>query len=59
VFQDSEVSFRKEALEDLVNRGTAAAEQAFPLLSEAPRPQTNPEPSAEPAPGSDAAVPEE
>ncbi len=39
VFQDSEVSYRKEALEDLVNRGTAAAEQSFPLLNDAPRPQ--------------------
>jgi DNA-directed RNA polymerase subunit beta' len=38
VFQDSEVSYRKEALEDLVNRGAAATEQSFPLLSDAPRP---------------------
>jgi len=40
VFQDSEVSYRKEALEDLVNRGTAATEQSFPLLNSAPRPQS-------------------
>jgi len=38
VFQDSEVSYRKEALEDLVNRGASAAEQSYPLLSDAPRP---------------------
>ncbi|MFN9437411.1 MAG: DNA-directed RNA polymerase subunit beta' [Planctomycetota bacterium] len=59
VFQDSEVSYRKEALEDLVNRGTAAAEQSFPLLNEAPRTQSSQEPAEEPTPGSDAAIPEE
>jgi DNA-directed RNA polymerase subunit beta' len=59
VFQDSEVSYRKEALEDLVNRGTAAAEQSFPLLNEAPRPVSSQESAEEPSPGSDAAVPEE
>mgnify|MGYP003336065108 CR=1 FL=1 len=37
IFQDSEVTYRKEALEDLVNRGTAASEQSFPLLNEAPK----------------------
>ncbi|MCA8990297.1 MAG: DNA-directed RNA polymerase subunit beta', partial [Planctomycetaceae bacterium] len=35
-FQESEVSYRKEALEDLVNRGTAAMEQDFPLLQQSP-----------------------
>jgi DNA-directed RNA polymerase subunit beta' len=59
VFQDSEVSYRKEALEDLVNRGTAAAEQTFPLLSDAPRPQAPQGESTEPASGSDAAVSDE
>jgi DNA-directed RNA polymerase subunit beta' len=58
VFQDSEVSYRKEALEDLVNRGTAAAEQSFPLLNEAPKPQA-PEESPEIAPPSDSPVAEE
>ncbi len=58
VFQDSEVSYRKEALEDLVNRGTAAAEQSFPLLADAPRPQTGAE-SAPPPPVSDAEVNDE
>jgi DNA-directed RNA polymerase subunit beta' len=57
VFQDSEVSYRKEALEDLVNRGTAAAEESFPLLNQAPRPVESftPPPAAE----SDASVSEE
>jgi DNA-directed RNA polymerase subunit beta' len=36
VFQDSEVSYRREALEDLLNRGTEATEQSFPLLESAP-----------------------
>ena len=58
VFQDSEVSYRKEALEDLVNRGTAAAESSFPLLNEAPRPQTAAE-VAPPPPASDAEVSED
>ena len=58
VFQDSEVSYRKEALEDLVNRGTAAAESSFPLLNEAPRPQTAAE-AAPPPPASDAEVNDE
>ncbi len=31
-FQDSEVSYRREALEDLVNRGEAAMEDSYPLL---------------------------
>ncbi|HBE69325.1 MAG TPA: DNA-directed RNA polymerase subunit beta', partial [Planctomycetaceae bacterium] len=31
-FQESEVSYRREALEDLVNRGTQAMEEQFPLL---------------------------
>lgn len=57
VFQDSEVSYRKEALEDLVNRGTAAAEQSFPLLNEAPRPQTTQPESIEPVSSADIDVP--
>ncbi len=40
-FQESEVSYRREALEDLVNRGTSAMEESFPLLQQAP-------PAAEP-----------
>jgi DNA-directed RNA polymerase subunit beta' len=37
IFQESEVSYRKEALEDLVNRGAAVAEQQnYPLLNQAP-----------------------
>ena len=58
VFQDSEVSYRKEALEDLVNRGTAAAEQSFPLLADAPRPQSSSEAAPQP-PVSDAEVNED
>jgi DNA-directed RNA polymerase subunit beta' len=42
IFQDSEVSYRREALEDLVNRGTAAAEESFPLLNQAPKPADEP-----------------
>ncbi|GAB5402041.1 MAG: DNA-directed RNA polymerase subunit beta' [Aureliella sp.] len=38
-FQESEVSYRREALEDLVNRGTAAMEEEFPLLQQSPPPQ--------------------
>ncbi|AMV34034.1 DNA-directed RNA polymerase subunit beta' [Pirellula sp. SH-Sr6A] len=59
VFQDSEVSYRKEALEDLVNRGTAAAEESFPLLNQAPRPAESFAPPAEEAsdgPGLDASA---
>ena len=33
-FQESEVSYRREALEDLVNRGTDALEESFPLLQQ-------------------------
>jgi DNA-directed RNA polymerase subunit beta' len=58
VFQDSEVSYRKEALEDLVNRGTAAAEQSFPLLSDAPRPQAALEGTQEPVSGTDEITPD-
>jgi DNA-directed RNA polymerase subunit beta' len=36
-FQDSEVSYRREALEDLVTRGEAAMEDSYPLL-QAPTP---------------------
>ncbi|XZE21973.1 DNA-directed RNA polymerase subunit beta' [Pirellulaceae bacterium SH449] len=42
IFQDSEVSYRREALEDLVNRGTTAAEESFPLLNQAPKPAEEP-----------------
>lgn len=59
VFQDSEVSYRKEALEDLVNRGTAAAEEAFPLLNQAPRsvePTLAPPAAPAPAPIADEPV---
>ncbi|MCU0713184.1 MAG: hypothetical protein MUC43_14080, partial [Pirellula sp.] len=42
IFQDSEVSYRREALEDLVNRGTVAVEESFPLLNQAPRPADEP-----------------
>jgi DNA-directed RNA polymerase subunit beta' len=49
-FQESEVSFHREALEDLLSRGAAATEQEFPLLTAAP-------PTAEPSPSSaDSAV---
>ena len=38
LFQESEVSYRREALEDLVNRGSVAIEEEFPLLQQAPPP---------------------
>ncbi len=38
VFQESEVSYRREALEDLVNRGTEVMEQNYALLN-APLPE--------------------
>jgi DNA-directed RNA polymerase subunit beta' len=66
IFQESEVSYRKEALEDLVNRGAAIAEQQnYPLLNQAPQsaPEETqiPEPPASPAviPPSDAPAFEE
>jgi DNA-directed RNA polymerase subunit beta' len=57
IFQDSEVSYRREALEDLVNRGTAAAQDSFPLLNQAPRPAETmpppPPPAVMPAPAAE------
>ncbi len=56
-FQDAEVNYRKEALEDLVNRGSEALQQDYPLLNAAPpevetMPESNPtsldEPSFQP-----------
>jgi DNA-directed RNA polymerase subunit beta' len=38
IFQESEVSYRREALEDLVNRGTEVMEQNYALLN-APLPE--------------------
>ena len=38
LFQESEVSYRREALEDLVNRGSVAVEENYPLLQQAPPP---------------------
>ena len=35
-FQDAEVNYRREALEDLVSRGTDALSQDYPLLNAAP-----------------------
>jgi DNA-directed RNA polymerase subunit beta' len=46
-FQDSEVSYRREALEDLVSRGSAAMEETYPLLQ-------NPAPSEEDQPDASA-----
>ncbi|MEY4565556.1 MAG: DNA-directed polymerase subunit beta [Planctomycetota bacterium] len=39
IFQESEVSYRREALEDLVNRGTEVMEQNYALLN-APLPES-------------------
>ncbi len=47
-FQESEVSYRREALEDLVNRGTSAMEQSFPLLQQGPPPAADAEDSSSP-----------
>jgi DNA-directed RNA polymerase subunit beta' len=38
-FQESEVSYRREALEDLLNRGEAALQENFPLLEQSTVPQ--------------------
>jgi len=38
-FQESEVSYRREALEDLLTRGEAALQESFPLLEQSPVPQ--------------------
>ncbi len=35
-FQESEVSYRREALEDLVSRGHSAMEEQYPLLQQSP-----------------------
>ncbi len=61
-FQDSEVSFRREALEDLLNRGSAASEQNYPLLAAAPETVSedlpeSPEVASEQPQISDSAVP--
>jgi DNA-directed RNA polymerase subunit beta' len=57
-FQDSEVSYRREALEDLLNRGTSSDETSYPLLAAAPPVEAEPASFDEaPAPMSDAAVP--
>jgi len=50
IFQESEVTFRKEALEDLVNRGAAATEQQnYPLLNQAPKTGNEPDEAAPPS----------
>jgi DNA-directed RNA polymerase subunit beta' len=41
-FQDSEVTYRKEALEDLLTRGAEAMETNYPLLNSAPPGATAP-----------------
>jgi DNA-directed RNA polymerase subunit beta' len=57
-FQDSEVSYRREALEDLLNRGTSSDETSYPLLAAAPPVGTEPVSFEEaPAPMSDSVVP--
>lgn len=43
-FQDSEVAYRREALEDLVNRGEAALQDNFPLLQQSAAPQESSHP---------------
>ena len=36
MFQESEVNYRKEAVEDMANQAEQSLESSFPLLSEAP-----------------------
>jgi DNA-directed RNA polymerase subunit beta' len=57
IFQESEVSFHREALEDLLTRGASSSDQEFPLLTAAPKPAESlasllpsPPPSPAPAP---------
>ena len=60
IFQESEVSYRKEALEDLVNRGAAAAEQqSYPLLNQAPKATLSTDESEPTTPPTDAPAFEE
>jgi DNA-directed RNA polymerase subunit beta' len=60
IFQESEVSYRKEALEDLVNRGAAAAEQqSYPLLNQAPKATLSTDESEPATPPTDAPAFEE
>jgi DNA-directed RNA polymerase subunit beta' len=60
IFQESEVSYRKEALEDLVNRGAAASEQQnYPLLNQAPKQASSVDESEVPNPPTDAPAVEE
>ncbi|QDV22945.1 DNA-directed RNA polymerase subunit beta' [Aureliella helgolandensis] len=54
-FQESEVSYRREALEDLVNRGTAALQEDFPLLQQGP-PAATAEPELD-SPSNDSSTP--
>jgi len=59
-FQDSEVSYRREALEDLLNRGTSSDNTSYPLLAAAPPVEIEVETAIfeeAPAPMSDVAVP--
>jgi len=46
-FQDSEVSYRREALEDLLSRGTATMEESYPLLQNPAPGEDQPDPSAD------------
>ncbi len=52
-FQDAEVNYRKEALEDLVNRGSEALQQDYPLLNAAPPAADSLMPDPNPAPMDD------
>ena len=49
-FQDAEVNYRREALEDLVNSGAQAMEQDYPLLNASPKTGTFLDIEPEPAP---------
>ena len=63
-FQESEVSYRREALEDILTRGEAALQESFPLLDQSsqavghmPVVEAQPTPEPSPAPAAPAPTP--
>ncbi len=58
-FQDSEVSYRREALEDLLNRGQSSLDTEFPLLAAAPSASDGSTESAEAPANVDSSAPNE
>ncbi len=57
VFQEAEVKYRREALEELAGAGVQSLEESFPLLDEGSEGALPPSASPEPAPFRDAVEP--